>query len=70
VRDDPQGLEHIAAWNLRAAPATGKELIEEVLRLREALSWIDTFDPETVAAAENKFGFALIQHSTHEEETK
>ena len=31
----------------------------EIERLRDAMLWIDTYDPETIAAAETKFGFKV-----------
>ncbi len=37
------------------------ELRAEIERLRAALLWIDRFDPETIAVAEEKFGLKLTK---------
>lgn len=49
----------LEAERLREAAAEITRLRSQLERAVDALLWIDTYDPETVAAAETKFGFNL-----------
>ncbi len=37
----------------------------QLTRLWDALLWLDTYDPETTAALENKFGFNLANRTVY-----
>ncbi len=42
----------------------GAEQIQ-LTRLWDALLWLDTYDPETTSAMENKFGFNLANRTVY-----
>jgi hypothetical protein len=56
-------LIHERAW----AAAEIERLTAENERLWDVLGWIDTFDPETTAAVEQKFGLGLLRRVTQQQ---
>lgn len=58
---DDDDLHKIAAEIAECIPSPDsyERKDAEIANLRVALLWIDTYDPEIVAAAEEKFGFKL-----------
>ena len=62
--DTPELCSYTSCRHCLTARAKGlsEELtaaLSDIAALLKALAWIDTYDPETIAAAEAKFGFKL-----------